>query len=81
MLTAEEYRENVRHPGKFEGCSAYVPYFWDLLMDGDGEELDDNVVQFVVTNEDIAKFRNELGYMCGHKIKLWEDDQGFVHEL
>ena len=81
MLTASEYRESVKGPGKFEGCSACVPYFWDRMLNGDGEELDDDVVQFTVTNEDIQFFRNELNYMFGHKIKLWEDDNGFVHGL
>jgi len=29
----------IRSPGKFEGEMLYAPYFYDALMDGDGEEV------------------------------------------
>ena len=81
MQTYKDYRETVEHPGKFEGCAPYVPYYWDAFLNGDGEELGDNVLGFTVTIEDQEKFRTELAYRGGHTVKLWEDDNGFVHEL
>jgi len=51
-------------PGKFEGSPAYVPYFWDIGMDGgaDDEEWDGDtpIWVFHITPEDRAMFP-ELG--------------------
>ena len=69
----------IRNPGKFEGECVWVPYYWELALDGDGEdELDDDgepmATRFVVDHEEAEAF----GLECGATVELFEDSQGFV---
>jgi hypothetical protein len=71
----------ITEPGKFEGCPEWAPYYWDLSLEGghdSGEEDTDGVfvVAFSVTAEDVGRFPELDGL---DEIRLWEDDQGFVH--
>ena len=73
----------ITDPGKFQSEPTYVPYFWDMVMNGFGDvEYDDfgNMVDiFEVDDTDRAKFP-DLG--DAKVIRLWESEQGFVyHEL
>ena len=69
----------ITSPGKFEGEAAYVPYFWDMGLDGMADEdyTDSNgaVWAFDVTADDIAFFP-ELKNV--NRVELRESDQGFV---
>lgn len=81
MLTRKECAERIKGPGKFEGEPIYAPYYWECTLDGgaDEEEFDEAndrpVAVFRLTPEDFRMFP-ELG--VGEKLRLYEDEQGFV---
>ena len=69
----------IRNPGKFEGECVWVPYYWALVLNGEGEdELDENgevlATEFVVDSEEEEAF----GLECGATVEVFEDSQGFV---
>lgn len=71
----------IRNPGKFEGCHVYAPHFYDLVMDGGGDEtIDINGTVydwFKVSAEDRAEFPEiDAEYVC-----VWTDDNGFCHAV
>ena len=78
-LTRDEYVNIVSHPGKFEGEPAWVPYFWDLTMDGGADDVDDDngtdIYIFTIQEDDIAVFPELAGMSY---VEVWETDQGFV---
>ncbi len=65
----------IRSPGKFEGEYLYVPYFWDLFLNGCADEDDGDVLRFNVTEKDRMEFP-ELTDV--HTVTLTECEQGFV---
>lgn len=65
-----EYEARVASPGKFEGEAPYVPYLWE-----EGGESD-NPAAYSITPDDTAMFPT-----LGGVVYLYEDDQGFVHEI
>jgi len=73
-----KYEDMVSGPGKFEGEPDWSPYFYDRIMNGDGEEIGGEPWQTVleITEEDKAIFP-EL--TKGHWILFYEDDNGFAH--
>lgn len=77
-MTPEEAREVVSRPGKFEGEQAYVPYYWDIALEGFADREDDGVSEFDVTPEDRKQFP-ELGDK--QVVRLRERDDGFVIEV
>lgn len=76
--TETESREAVRHPGKFEGCAPYVPYFWSVYLEGCADRDDGSVLGFDVTADDKALFP-ELKKR--RTVRLMETDSGFVVEV
>ena len=65
----------IRNPGKFECECEWVPYYWELVMNGEGEDLDDGIVtRFVVDSEEADAF----GLECGVTVEVFQDPQGFV---
>ena len=69
----------IRSPGKFECECVWVPYFWDLVLEGEGDDvLDDEgepvATRFVVDSEEAEAF----GLDCGATVEVFEDSQGFV---
>jgi len=73
----------IQSPGKFESHMLYVPYFWDMVLEGfyDEELFDeyDRPVSFIkIREEDLEEFP-ELESIYG--IALWEDDYGFVNSI
>lgn len=75
------YEKMTKSPGKFEGEPAYVPYFYELVMDGgsdealtDGESVTYDV--FKITDEDKTMFPELLG--VGHYVILHYTNDGFV---
>ena len=74
----------IRNPGRFEGECEWVPYFWELALNGDGEDLSDYdesgevvgcfITRFVVDYEEADAF----GLECGATVVVRQDPQGFV---
>ena len=65
--------------GKFEGEPLLVPYFWDMVMNGFGDdtrEIDGLLVErFEITKEDKENFPE----LSNHNyIDLWESENDFV---
>ena len=76
MQEVEDYRSLVKSPGRFEGEEAYVPYFYDLSLEGDGEDTTDGSIMFDILKADIEKFPELSG-----KKKIWLTiaENGFVY--
>ncbi len=68
----------VADPGKFEGEAIYVPYYWDVYVNGGADRDDGRVLGFDIVAEDKALFP-ELKRR--RTVKLIEDEQGFVREI
>jgi hypothetical protein len=66
----------IRSPGKFEGEMLYVPFYWDIALQGFANLDDGEVFGFNIEPEDVALFP-ELNDR--KSLRLWESDQGFVH--
>ena len=71
----------IYSPGMFEGEFIWTPYWYELIMMGDGEPIDEGVELVEVTDED----RNEWPEIDGDTthIAVAINEQGFVsvHEL
>ena len=66
----------IRSPGKFEGEYLYVPYFWDLFLNGCADEDDGGVLRFNVTEKDRREFPELVAVQV---VTLTECEQGFVY--
>ena len=82
-MTPEESRACSQHLGKFEGCAGYAAYFWDMVLEGGGDDWYDagnrgHVEMFQVTEHDVELFPELEGVT---RVDIWEDDVGFVHTL
>lgn len=67
-------------PGKFEGQPAWLPPFWEAVLDGfcDGEyEEPDGTMVAVFELDDQDKQRFPI-MAKSHELEVWEDGQGFV---
>lgn len=68
----------ITDPGEFEGESEYLPYFWQLFLDGLADHDDGDVIGFDVTDGDASVFPQlEVGMV----IQLYKRDDGFVVEI
>lgn len=72
----------ITSPGKFENEPLYAPYYYDLLLNGNGEEelidpdySDETATSFDISPEDIEQFPELLGYS---ELILFISDVGFV---
>ena len=76
----------VKGPGKFEGEQGYTFYFYENMLEGDGEHYtdvsdcfgevyEDYYTAFDITDADTAIFPELKGYK---RAFLHEDDDGFV---
>lgn len=65
----------IRSPGKFEREPLWVPYFWDLALEGEGED-DGEATIFDITHGEKVEFPELLGFST---VVLREDDVGFVY--
>jgi hypothetical protein len=68
----------VSGPGKFEQCARYVPYYWDIFLNGGADRDNGRILGFDITRADRLAFP-ELKRR--RTVKLIEDDQGFVCEV
>jgi len=74
----------IRSPGKFEGEMLYVPYFWEMVMNGFSSPSydEDNCLynELDITKEDREKFPElDRDDEKATTIELYEDLQGFVY--
>lgn len=80
-LTSEkmaEYEEDAKGPGKFEGEARYVPFYWEVFLDGFADEDDGRVLKFVVSKEDKVSFPELKSRKV---VRLIEREDGFVIEV
>jgi hypothetical protein len=81
---------SIREPGKFEGEPRWVPYFWEMILNGDGEDFYTDAIEvgpeewepsgtlvtyFKVDSDDREEYP-ELEDV--DDVWLWENSQGFV---
>ena len=74
----------IRNPGKFECEPEWVPYYWELALNGDGEDISEYdeegdlvgcfVTRFTADYEESDVF----GLECGAMVEVSQDSQGFV---
>ena len=67
----------ITSPGKFEGESVVVPYFYAMWGNGFASEDFGSVAFFKVEDSDRVEFGNELFGVYG--LMLAETEQGFVN--
>jgi len=81
-LSRAECEAAVKRPGQFEGEQPWVPYFWEFVLNGCGDETveidGDSIELLTVDPGDVAVFP-ELE--VGQRIALTATDQGFVVAL
>jgi len=70
------YEKLVASPGKFEGESPWVPYFWDQMLNGCTDESGEDWDYFIITEED-KRIWPELADEVG--IVLSYSECGFVY--
>ena len=75
----------IQSPGKFECEAVWVPYFWSLVMECEGQDIYDEdgeleATRFQVDAEEEEAFADALGgeLKCGSTVELFQDSQGFV---
>lgn len=71
----------IRNPGTFERERPYVPYFWDVHMNGCADHVSyDDYLGFDLTDADLAMWPElvEDGYEKGETLWLWLRSDGFV---
>lgn len=65
-------------PGKFEGEMVYLPFFWEMFLDGAADNDDGKVISIKIEPKDREMFP-ELGTRQ-KRVRFYETDQGFVTE-
>lgn len=78
MRSYEEYCEAVQHPGPFEAEAPYVPFYWDMYLNGSADRDDGIKLGFDVSAEDRVMFPELRGR---HAVNLIQRDDGFVIEV
>jgi hypothetical protein len=73
-------RGRIVNPGRFESEFVFVPWFYNMVLDGAGEFVNDhgNIVRLDVTEYDRLAFP-ELGDAVS--IEIGDDDNGFVFAI
>ena len=74
----------IQNPGKFEGEPIHTVYYYELMMDGEGEDIyadgvaaedaEPEYTQFIVDSDESDVF----GLCVGSEVRVWVDSQGFV---
>lgn len=65
----------IQDPGKFEGEGYWVPYFYDLYMNGSYDEEGESWAWYKLDAEDFKKFPELEG---SKSITIYFSDQGFI---
>lgn len=77
-MTYKTHDGIITSPGKFEGERDYVPMLWQQSLDS-GETPDEyDVYVLVLDDTDRSQFEDMEAL---DEVALYEDEQGFVHEL
>lgn len=63
--------------GKFEGEMLYAPYFYDMLLNGDGDPMYDDIPEDI-SDEDMDCWESDLLYT---KLDVNDDDRTQFPEL
>jgi len=71
-------RGMISSPGKFESEMLYVPYFWNLGLEGSADRDNGKIFGFDISPEEKFVFPELRGRRT---VKLYERDDGFVVEL
>jgi hypothetical protein len=71
-------RGRITSPGKFEGEMCYVPYYWEIYLNGFADRDDGQVLGFDISAED--KFLFPM-LRKRRTVKLYARDDGFVVEI
>jgi len=59
----------ITDPGKFEGEMLYIPYFWQVSLDGCGEfRSTDSTVSVDIEDFDVKTFEDWLDYFRTRKL-------------
>ena len=74
MIDVKKHEEAVKGPGKFEGCAPEDHYYYERIMDGDGES-DGPCTAFDVEADEAEAF----GLTAGAVYVIREDDSGFIY--
>lgn len=74
----KDCRDDVSRPGKFEGCAAYAPYFYNLMLEGCYHEDHGKFFSMQVDEQDLVIFP-EL--KTGKILWFYQSDQGFIYEI
>jgi hypothetical protein len=72
---AAHYANVTSHPGQFENEPSYVPYFWDVYMNGGADRDDGSTLGFDVRPIDRAIFPDLKNRRT---VKIRQRDDGFV---
>ena len=83
MINPTHYTAHL-HPGKFEGEQPETEYFYDLMLEGDGETLFPDIDGDICANSAEVFHINAdeaeaFNLPIGHYFLLREDSQGFVY--
>ena len=78
----------IQNPGKFECEPEWVLYYWELAMNGEGEDVteytDDGETAGEIAGEIAFRFTvdpdeaDAFGLECGATVEIFQDSQGFV---
>lgn len=72
----------ITSPGKFETQPLYAPHFWELALEGEGEEeFDNDLCRYVSIIKVEPWDTTEYPELIEDDVKwvqIWEDEQGFV---
>ena len=69
--------KTIISPGKFEGEKYYVPYYYDLYLDGAYDEITEaKEIMFKIDQDDKEMFPELLHV---DSLYLFQDDQGFIY--
>lgn len=70
----------IHEPGKFEGEPTYARHFYDIMLDGGGDDTlcdNDTLIEvFIVTDEDRRLYPDLVDV---YAVGLQESDSGFVY--
>lgn len=74
----------ITAPGKFEGEPVFAPHYWQQALEGFSDNDNGRIFTFRFAfngRDSNCPFYAELKQWLGRKrsLKMWEDDQGFVH--
>lgn len=66
----------IENAGKFEGCMYYMPYFWDMFLNGGYDSIDDDYIYFNLNDDDKKMFPELEEYQ---QLVIYENENGFVY--